>query len=75
MNAATSLPHLMTVEEVAEFLRTSKKAVYAMLERGQLPGVVRFGRRVLFRRLDLQRHVGLDVLRTSQPNSSSPKAG
>jgi excisionase family DNA binding protein len=41
---------LLTVEEVAELLRTSRKAVYAMSERGLLPGVTRIGRRVLFRR-------------------------
>jgi excisionase family DNA binding protein len=34
---------------VAELLRTSKKAIWAMAERGQLPGIVRIGRRVLFR--------------------------
>ena len=38
----------MTVPEVAEFLRTSPKAVYTMVSRGQLPGVLRINRRVLF---------------------------
>jgi excisionase family DNA binding protein len=41
------LPMLLTVEEVAEILRTTRDAVYAMNERGQLPGVVRIGRRLL----------------------------
>lgn len=50
---------LLTAEETATFLRTTTKAVYAMIERGQLPGVVRLGRRVLVRRVDLLRHVGL----------------
>jgi excisionase family DNA binding protein len=40
---------LLTTAEVAELLRTSRKAVYAMVERGQLPGVLRIGRRVLVR--------------------------
>lgn len=40
---------LLTAAEVAELLRTSRKAVYAMTERGQLPGVTRIGRRLLFR--------------------------
>ena len=44
-----SLPALLTSGEVAALLRTTRKAVYAMVERGQLPGVVRLGRRVLFR--------------------------
>ena len=37
----------LTANEVAELLRTSRPAVYAMVERGQIPGVVRIGRRVL----------------------------
>jgi len=40
---------LLTAPEVADLLRTSRVAIYAMVERGQLPGVTRIGRRVLFR--------------------------
>lgn len=47
------LPMLLSADEVAELLRTSRRAVYTMLERGQLPGAVRIGRRVLFRSDDL----------------------
>lgn len=47
------LPQLATVADVAEMLRTSTKAIYAMVDRGQLPGVVRVGRRLLFRREEL----------------------
>ncbi len=47
------LPLLLSADEVAALLRTSRRAVYSMLERGQLPGVVRIGRRVLFRSDDL----------------------
>ena len=43
------LPFLLDAAQVAEALCTTKKAVYAMVERGQLPGVVRIGRRVLLR--------------------------
>jgi excisionase family DNA binding protein len=43
----SALPMLLTTEEVAALLRTSRKAIYAMVERGQLPGVIRIGRRVL----------------------------
>lgn len=40
----------LTVPETAALLRTTPKAVYALAERGQLPGLVRLGRRVLVRR-------------------------
>ena len=43
------IPRLLTITEVAELLRTTQKAVYAMAARGQLPGVIRLGRRVLVR--------------------------
>jgi excisionase family DNA binding protein len=44
---------LLTADEVAALLRTSRKAIYAMAERGLLPGVIRIGRRLLVRRDDL----------------------
>ena len=59
------LPYLMKAEEVAEFLRTSRKAIYAMAERGRLPGAIRLGRRLLVRRDDL-----LESLRRA-PSSTS----
>ncbi len=40
----------LTVPETAALLRTSSKAIYCMIERGQLAGVLRVGRRVLVRR-------------------------
>lgn len=54
----TSLPYLLTAAETAALLRTSRKAVYAMAERGFLPGVVRIGRRLLIRRDDLLEWLG-----------------
>ena len=48
-----NLPMLLTVAEVAKLLRTTDRAIYAMIERRQLPGIVRIGRRVLFRTADL----------------------
>jgi excisionase family DNA binding protein len=47
------VPLLLTVEETAEILRTSKGAIYDMAERGKLPGAVHIGRRLLVRRADL----------------------
>jgi excisionase family DNA binding protein len=49
MTVHQSEPVLLTTDEVASLLRTSRKAVYCMTERGQLPGVTRIGRRLLFR--------------------------
>jgi excisionase family DNA binding protein len=53
MSIRESLPLLLTVSETATLLRTTRKAVYAMIERGLLPGVTRIGRRVLVRSTDL----------------------
>ncbi len=46
----SALPPLLTPDEVAGLLRKSLKAVYAMSERGLLPGVIRRRSRLLFDR-------------------------
>ena len=48
-----TMPALLTVDEAADLLRTTRRAIYAMVERRQLPGVVRIRRRVLLRADDL----------------------
>ena len=53
MNDFAELPVLLTSGEMAGILRTTRKAVYAMAERGQLPGATRVGRRLLIRRDDM----------------------
>ena len=55
MSDRHELPFLLTTAELANLLRTTKKAIYSMVERGQLPGVTRIGRRLMFRRNDLLR--------------------
>jgi excisionase family DNA binding protein len=52
------LPLLLPVESAAEVLHTTPKAIYAMAERGQLPGAVRVGRRLLIRRDELLDSLG-----------------
>jgi excisionase family DNA binding protein len=52
MSTPESSP-LCTVPEVAEILRTTPKAVFALIERGQIKGVRRLGRRVLVHREEL----------------------
>ncbi len=44
---------LLTADEVGALLRISRKAVYALIERRQLPGVRRIGRRVRIDRREL----------------------
>ena len=47
-----TLPVLLTVDEAAN-LAHHARAIYAMIERRQLPGVIRLRRRVLLRADDL----------------------
>ena len=44
---------LLTVDDAADLLRTTSRAIYAMVKRQQLPGIIRIRRRVLFRSDDL----------------------
>jgi excisionase family DNA binding protein len=59
---------LFTVDEAAALLRTSRKAIYAMAERHQLPGATRIGRRLLVRRDDLLSW--LDERRATSPGGT-----
>jgi excisionase family DNA binding protein len=46
----------MTVDEVAAWLKTSRKAIYAKAERGTLVGATYIGRRLYFFRSELLRY-------------------
>ena len=59
------VPVLLTVDETADMLRTTRRAIYAMIARRQLPGVIRIRRRVLVRANDLLHW--LDQKRASSP--------
>ena len=66
MKPVSDRPLLLTLDEVAGLLRTTRKAVYVMIARNRLPGVTRLGRRVLVRS-----DVLLDWL--NQKSAPSPK--
>ena len=51
--ADPGLDSLLTVDEAADLLRTTRRGIYTMIERRQLPGVIRIRRRVLLRAEDL----------------------
>lgn len=62
---------LLTPEEVQVLLRKpTLKAVYAAIERGQVPGVVRIGRSVLVRAADLRKSLGLTEVAPALSSSS-----
>jgi P4 family phage/plasmid primase-like protien len=47
---ADALPALLTVEDVATSLRTTRRAVYELIAGARLPGVLRIGRRIRIRK-------------------------
>ena len=46
-HSSVELPRLLTVDEVADLLRTTRRAIYARIRRGSIPGVIRASRRLL----------------------------
>ena len=64
VNGPDDLPIYLTPDEAASLLRTTRKAIYVLIERRQLPGVTRLGRRVLIRSRSL-----LDCLDQQGPSS------
>lgn len=67
MSSIPDLPPLMTAQEVATLLRTTRKVVYEMARLQRLPGVIRLGRKLLFRRDRL-----LQFLRERESSVPSP---
>jgi excisionase family DNA binding protein len=49
------LPELLTPDEVAAWLKATRRAIYAKAERGSLPGATYIGRRLYFLRSELLR--------------------
>lgn len=52
-NTELASGNYLTADEAASLLRTTRKAVYGLIERGVMPGIRRIGRRVLVRRREL----------------------
>ena len=48
---------LLTAGEVAEWIRTTPHAVYIAAANGRIPGAVRLGRRLRFRRDEIARWI------------------
>ena len=49
ITSSDDLPIYLTPDEAASVLRTTRKAIYVRIERQQLPGVKRLGKRILIR--------------------------
>src|SRR4051812_41708665 len=62
-------PHLMTVREVAQFLRISRSFAYELVGRGELDSV-RIGRRVLVPTASVHRLVADSTAETRPPTAS-----
>jgi excisionase family DNA binding protein len=75
LDRTQDLQVLLTVDEVAILLRTTRKSIYTRCARGQLPGVVRLGRRILFQKDVLLAWVAAGFPPFSHPNSKNPGAG
>lgn len=60
---------LMTADELATWLACTRRAVYDRVFRGQIPGVLRVGRRLYFRRAEILHWLGLQSAAT-RPRSA-----
>lgn len=62
---------LLTTAEAAEYLRLSPGALYTQRHRGEKPGAfgARVGKKLLFRRADLDRFIDDQVVAQQRPAS------
>jgi excisionase family DNA binding protein len=60
----------LTVEEVAEILRTTPQALYMMRHRGQGPPSVKVGRKLLYAQSDVETYI--DHLYSQQEIATEP---
>ncbi len=60
-----------TIEEACDRLGIGRTLGYELARRGELPGVIRLGRRLLVSRPALEKALGLDA---SRPDDADPEA-
>lgn len=53
-------PATLTADEVAALLGVDRKTVYGATDRGEIPGVLRVGRRILFARATVLAWLGVE---------------
>ena len=63
-SAVETKPELMTVKELAEYLRIPTPTIYYLVQRGKLPGAIQIGGRWRIKRSVIDR----DVLRNEVPH-------
>lgn len=66
------LTDVMTVSEVAEYLRVNPQTVYRKAKAGKLPAV-RIGRAIRFRKAELDEWMKVTVHSSTEPALSFPK--
>lgn len=68
-------PLTISVEDAARLLGISRGLCYEAARRGELPGVIRLGRRILVSRARLLEFIGTPEMREAGFPASEPLAG
>ena len=61
------MDEILTIPEVADYLKMSKSKVYRMVQRGQIP-YVRIGRNVRIRKQDLLAWINANCIKLALPD-------
>lgn len=59
----------LTVEEACQLLGVGRTVGYELARRGELPGVLRLGHRLVVSRPALERALGMERTRIDEPNA------
>ena len=68
MHTSQTERQTLTVEEACDRLGIGRTLGYELARRGELPGVIRLGRRLLVSRPALDRVLGLDTSHSEEPD-------